>query len=414
MIPEELYRKLSMKNEKKIVLLVMDGVGDLPFDVKNISQAKACGYYAKTPLESAKTPNLDELAKKSMTGLTFPVAIGVTPGSGPAHLSLFGYDPLKYNIGRGVLEALGIDFEMGKKDIATRANFATSDEKGIIIDRRAGRISTEKNKEICSFLSSKIKTIEDVEVFIRSGKEHRFVVVFRGDGLSDSVTDTDPQQVGLKPNTSTPLDSKGEKTARIVNRFVGMASSLLKDYLPANFTLLRGISKYPNIPSMEELFKLTPAAIATYPMYKGLARLVGMEILKTGTTLASEFDTLKEHWSDFDFFYIHIKKTDSYGEDGNFEKKVSVIEEVDRKLPELLGLIPDCLIITGDHSTPCKMKAHSWHPNPFLLYSNLMRKDPASLFTESECAKGILGRFEAVNVMSLMLAHTLKLKKYGA
>lgn len=401
MVSEEIYKELSIKNEKKIVLLVIDGVGDLPVD-------------GKTALEDAVTPILDKLCQNSITGLTYPVSMGITPGSGPAHLSIFGYDPLKYNIGRGVLEALGIDFKLGKKDIAARSNFATIDENGVITDRRAGRIPTEKNQEICEFLSSRIKRIEDVEVIIRSGKEHRFVVVFRGDDLSDGVKDTDPQQVGLKPRVSASLDSRGEKTARIVNTFVETASSLLKDYTPANFVLLRGISKYPDIPSMEELFKLTPAAIATYPMYKGLARLVGMEILETGSGITSEFDSLKKNWHAFDFFYIHIKKTDSYGEDGNFKKKISVIEEVDKNIPQILDLKPDCFVVTGDHSTPCKMKAHSWHPNPFLLNSPFGRKDSAVSFTELECAKGILGKFAAINAMTLMLAHTLKLKKYGA
>ena len=401
MISENLYKELSVKNEKKIVLLVMDGIGDLPVG-------------GRTPLESAKTPNLDKLVCKSNTGLTYPVSIGITPGSGPAHLSLFGYDPLRYDIGRGVLEALGIDFKMGNKDIATRANFATIDENGIITDRRAGRIPTEKNQEICEFLSSKITQIEDVEVIIRSGKEHRFVVVFRGNDLSDYVTDTDPQQEGLKPKKCKALDNKGEKTARIVNRFIEEVSSYLKGFSPVNYPLLRGISRYPDIPSMNDLFRLTPAAIATYPMYKGLARLVGMKILKTGNDISSEFETLKENWNAFDFFYIHIKKTDSYGEDGNFEKKVSVIEEVDKYIPFVLDLKPDCFVVTGDHSTPCKMKSHSWHPNPFLLYSTFGRKDPAVSFSELECSKGILGNFEAVNSMALMLAHTLKLKKYGA
>ncbi|TES91827.1 MAG: 2,3-bisphosphoglycerate-independent phosphoglycerate mutase [Candidatus Cloacimonadota bacterium] len=401
MVSEEIYRELSVKNEKKIVLLVMDGVGDLPVN-------------GKTPLEVAKTPNLDALAKKSITGLTYSVSMGISPGSGPAHIPLFGYDPFKYDIGRGVLEALGIDFELGKKDIAARANFATIDKKGIITDRRAGRIHTEKNKKICAFLSSKIKTIEGVKVIIRSGKEHRFVVIFRGDSLFDCVTDTDPQQIGLRPKVSSSLDSNGQKTARIVNRFVEMALPLLKDYMPSNFVLLRGISRYPDIPSMEKLFKLVPAAIATYPMYKGLAKLVGMQILKTGSDITSEFKTLKENWSKFDFFFIHIKKTDSYGEDGSFDKKVSVIEEVDKHIPQILDLKPDCFVITGDHSTPCKMKSHSWHPNPFLLHSPFVRKDLAISFTELECAKGVLGRFGAVNAISLMLAHTLKLKKYGA
>ena len=401
MIPESIYRELSIQNEKKIVLLVMDGIGDLPQN-------------DKTPLEKARTPNLDRLAKNSITGLTYPVSMGITPGSGPAHVSLFGYDPMKYNIGRGVLEALGIDFEMGEKDIAARANFATIKADGIISDRRAGRIATEKNQEICSYLSSKIKHIDDVEVFIRSGKEHRFVVVFRGNALDDSVTDTDPQEVGRKPMECKSTEKQGEKTAHIVNEFVKRTASLLKNYKPANFPLLRGIARYPHIPSMEDLFKLLPAAIAPYPMYRGLARLVGMTILPTESDTSSEIRSLQENWSAFDFFYIHIKKTDSYGEDGNFEKKVSTIEEIDSHIPSIEELKPDCFVIAGDHSTPCMMKAHSWHPVPFLLFSPYVRKDVSQAFTESECAKGVLGNFAAVNVMTLMLAHTLKLNKYGA
>jgi len=400
-IPESMYRELSIQNGKKIVLLVMDGIGDLPRN-------------DKTPLEKARTPNLDRLAKESITGLTYPVSMGITPGSGPAHISLFGYDPMKYNIGRGILEALGIDFEIGKKDIASRANFATIEADGIISDRRAGRIATEKNQEICSYLSSKIKHIDDVDVFIRSGKEHRFVVVFRGHGLDDSVTDTDPQQIGHKPMECKSTDKQGEKTARIINEFVKRVASLLKSHKPANFSLLRGIARYPDIPSMEDLFKLSPAAIAPYPMYRGLARLVGMKILPTESDTSSEIHSLQENWSAFDFFYIHIKKTDSYGEDGNFEKKVSTIEEVDGHIPSIEELKPDCFVITGDHSTPCMMKAHSWHPVPFLLFSPYVRKDLSRAFTESECAKGVLGNFAAVNAMTLMLAHTLKLKKYGA
>ncbi len=401
MISEHIFRELTVKNDRKIVLLVMDGLGDLPID-------------GETPLEAASTPNLDELVKTSETGLTYPVSIGITPGSGPAHLSLFGYDPLKYDIGRGVLEALGIYLNLGKKDIAIRANFASVDKTGIITDRRAGRIPTEKNRELCALLSKQIKSIENINIIIKNGKEYRFSIVLRGDGLDDCVTETDPQQVGLKPLTSAPLDDRGEKTARIVNKFVELASSLLRDKTPANFTLLRGISKYPNIPSMQELFKLTPAAIATYPMYKGLAKLVGMTILKTGNDIASEFDILKKSWTNFDFFYVHIKKTDSYGEDGNFAKKVSVIEEVDSHIAEMLDLKPDCLVITGDHSTPCIMKSHSWHPVPFLLHSPFVRKNASVVFSEMECSRGTLGNFQAINAIPLMLAHTLKLKKYGA
>lgn len=401
MIPEEVMRTLALQNRRKIVLMVMDGVGDLP-------------VAGKTALEVARTPHLDELARAAITGLSHPVSPGITPGSGPAHLSLFGYDPLRYRIGRGVLEALGIDFDLTQQDIAARANFATVDGNGMVVDRRAGRIPTERNEEICSFLSSSIKTIDGVQVFIRSGKEHRFVVVFRGAGLDGSVTDTDPQQTGLKPLRCAATAAEGEKTARIVNAFVHRAAELLAGSAPANYPLLRGISKHPAIPTMQQIYKLTPAAIATYPMYRGLARLVGMEVLTTGSDIAAEVATLREGWDVHDFFYLHIKKTDSHGEDGNLEQKIAVIEEVDRSLPAIVSLKPDCLVVTGDHSTPCSMKAHSWHPVPFLLSSPYLRKDAARAFSEFECSRGILGNFEAVNAIALMMAHTLKLKKYGA
>ena len=401
MIPEEIMKTLTFKNDKKIILLVMDGIGGLPVE-------------GNTALEAAHTPHLDALARNSITGLSYPVSMGITPGSGPAHLSLFGYDPLKYNIGRGVLEALGIDFELTQQDIAARANFASVDADGVVTDRRAGRIPTKRNEEICAFLSSKIKTIEDVQVFIQSGKEHRFVVVFRGKDLYEGVTDTDPQQTGCKPLACTSTDEKSQKTARIINSFVRETAGLLSGFGPVNYPLLRGISKHPAIPTMQELFRLKPAAIATYPMYRGLARLVGMEILETGKDIASEVATLKQHWQSFDFFYLHIKKTDSFGEDGDLKHKIEVIEEVEHHMPGIIALKPDCLVVAGDHSTPCAMKAHSWHPVPFLLSSPYIRRDPALAFTEFECAKGILGNFEAVNALPLMLAHTLKLKKYGA
>ncbi len=402
MLPENVLKNISVKNDNKIILIIMDGVGGLP--VKD----------GKTELELANTPNLDKLAEESALGLTYPVSIGITPGSGPAHLSIFGYDPVKYNIGRGVLEALGIGLELTPNDLPARANFATKDENNIITDRRAGRIPTEKNKELCKKLSENIKKIEDVEVIIRSGKEHRFVVVFRGEGLDGPLTDADPQKEGLKAKYAEPTKPSAEKSARIVNKFIDMVSEILKDEHPANTCLMRGIDKVPPVPPMSEIFKLTPAAIATYPMYKGLSRLVGMEILETGESIEDEIKTLKENYNKYDFFYFHIKKTDSYGEDGNFENKIKIIEETDKLLPEILALNPDVLVITGDHSTPAILSAHSWHPNPFLLKSKYIRPDDGEKFTEKECLKGSLGHFYAIDAMPLMLAHSLKLKKFGA
>jgi 2,3-bisphosphoglycerate-independent phosphoglycerate mutase len=401
MVNEEIIRSLTIKTPSKIVLLVLDGLGGVPVN-------------GRTELEVAFTPHLDDLASCSVCGVADPVSPGITPGSGPGHLGMFGYDPLKYEIGRGVLEALGIGMELGKDDVVARGNFATIDQQGIIIDRRAGRIPTEKNIELCNLLQEEIKEVEGVTVEIRNGKEHRFVLRFSGDGLDGRLEDTDPQKEGNPPRPVTPLVPEAEGMARVVKLFLARANQLLRGHHPANTILLRGISQIPDIPSMSELFKLSPACIATYPMYKGIARLVGMEILETGESIADEFQTLRNNYDSFDYFFLHIKKTDSYGEDGNFKGKVEVIEEVDRHMPVLLDLAPDVIAVTGDHSTPSLLKGHSWHPNPFILYSRYERVDDVREFTEAACAKGGLGRFLAVHEMPLMLASALKLEKFGA
>ncbi|MCX6556862.1 MAG: 2,3-bisphosphoglycerate-independent phosphoglycerate mutase [Candidatus Aminicenantes bacterium] len=424
---EELFRKISVENEKKMVLVVLDGLGGLP--VKG-----------KTELETARTPNLDLLAEESELGLSHPIAPGITPGSGPAHLSLFGYDPLKYEIGRGILEALGVGISVGKRDVAVRGNFATL-ENGLINDRRAGRIATDKNRELVAYLNDKITKIEDVEIKLTSGEEHRFVLLLTGDGLSDQLTDADPEAVGRPIMYARAKDEGAVKTVRIINRFIDRLTEELKSFHPANTCLLRGYAQYPAIPAMKELFKLKTAAIAVYPMYKGLAQLVGMDILLTGRSIEDQIKTLKEHYAAYDFFFLHIKKTDSYGEDGNFAGKVSVIEEFDRFMPALLELLPDVLVITGDHSTPALLKAHSWHPNPVLIKAAFQRQMPAAAlfldaiavhepgtrsrgkgqaievrgkFSEKTCANGILGNFNAMDVLPLMMANALKFKKYGA
>lgn len=395
----ELLDELSVKNDKKLLLLVIDGLGGAPLN-------------GKTELEKARTPNLDALAKNSILGLTDPVAPGITPGSGPAHLSLFGYDPIKYEIGRGVLEALGVGLEITKRDIAARGNFATIDAEGIVVDRRAGRISTEENKKICSRLQKEVKRIGNTEIFIHPGKEHRFVLILRDDDLFPDVIETDPQKVGERPIECKALDNRSERTAKVVRDFVKRA----KDHLtpPANMVLLRGFAKYPQLLTMQERFKLSPACIATYPMYKGLAKLVGMDVLDTGQIMYDQLITLKKNWDKFDFFYFHVKRVDSLGEDGNYEGKVKLIEEVDEIFPEFLSLKPDVFVVTSDHSTPAVLRAHSWHPNPFLLHSDYIIPDDIDTFTERNCARGGLGRFPSLDVMSLMLAYGLKLKKYGA
>ncbi len=403
---EELIKSLVVKNDRKILLVVLDGLGGAP------------GRDGKTELEAANTPNLDGLAAKSEIGLVHPIMPGITPGSGPSHLALFGYDPLKYEIGRGVLENLGLGVELKPGDIAIRGNFCTVEERDgslIVVDRRAGRIPTEENKRLCSLLQQKIPEVDGVEVLFTSGMEHRFAIRLRGEGLKPPVADTDPQKVGVPPLDPKPLAPEAERLAEVLKKLLVKIREVLKGEPKANFALLRGICDLPHIPPMQELFGLNPAAVATYPMYKGLARLVGMEVLEVeGSTVEDEIETLKRHWSNYDFFYLHVKKTDSYGEDGNFDAKVKVIEEFDRTLPEILSLGPDVLAITGDHSTPSVLKGHSWHPNPFLLFSRYVIPSGIDRFNERSCARGNLRLYYAMEAMPLLLAHALKLKKFGA
>lgn len=401
MVSLELISELANRTDTRIIQLILDGLGGLPNPGTG-----------KTELGTAHTPYFDRLAKEGICGLSEPISAGITPGSGPGHLSLFGYDPLKYQVGRGVLEALGMDFELIPGDVAARCNYCTVDESGIITDRRAGRIASEVNFELCEKL--KAIEIEGIKLFIMPGKEHRFAVVFRGEGLNGIVNDTDPQKTGIIPKEANSTSADGKKMAGIVNEFVSKASSILIDSHPANMILFRGISQRPDLPLMGDIFKLRPAAIATYPMYRGLARLVGMKVLTTGTTFEDELETLSENWSAHDFFYIHVKQTDSSGEDGDFERKVKVIEDVDTHLPKLIDLKPDVLLVTGDHSTPAMIKGHSWHPVPLLLKSDYCGSDNASEFSEMACITGGLGRIKATDMMPLALANALKLSKFGA
>ena len=401
MVSLELIKGLAHPSPTKIVLLVIDGLGGLP--------APETG---KTELETANTPNLDKLAARGICGLIDPVSPGITPGSAPGHLALFGYNPFIFNIGRGVLEAIGTGFDLQPRDVAARGNFCTVDETGMVTDRRAGRISTEKCTELCRLLNGQV--IDRVEILVAPVLEHRFVAVFRGEGLASDLTDSDPQQTGLAPKPVTALTPEAGKLADIVNQFVSQAKKVLAEHYPANMLLLRGFSHDPHFPSMSEIYKLKPAAIASYPMYRGLARLVGMEILETGAAIEDEFTTLKQNYADYDFFFLHIKGTDSAGEDGDFDRKVRVLEQVDNMLPRLISLEPDVVVVTGDHSTPALLKGHSWHPVPFLLYSRWCRPDSAREFSETACVSGGLGRFPATQLMLLAMANALKLTKFGA
>ena len=397
----ELIKSISRSSPTSIVLLVIDGLGGLPNP-----------QTGKTELETANTPNLDKLATRGICGLIDPVSPGITPGSAPGHLALFGYDPISFNIGRGVLEAIGIDFDLQQGDVAARGNFCTVNGTGLVTDRRAGRISTEKCAELCQLLDGLV--IDEVRLFVCPVKEHRFIVVFRGEGLASEVSDSDPQQIGVAPKVVTALRPEAARMAGITNQFIAQARATLAGHYPANMVLLRGFSQRPQFPTMGEIYKLKPAAIASYPMYRGLAKLVGMEILKTGTSIEDEFATLKQNYANYDFFFLHIKGTDSAGEDGDFDRKVRVIEEVDNTLPSLTSLEPDVIVVTGDHSTPALLKGHSWHPVPILLHSKWCRPDRASEFSESACVSGGLGRFPATQIMPLAMANALKLTKFGA
>ncbi|MBU1186900.1 MAG: 2,3-bisphosphoglycerate-independent phosphoglycerate mutase [Acidobacteria bacterium] len=396
----DVLRSLCVPTESKIVLLVMDGLGDLPTD-------------GQTALERAVTPHLDRLALEGACGLTDPVARGITPGSGPSHLSLFGYDPFKYILGRGILEALGVGVLVGPNDMVARGNFATLSE-GKITDRRAGRISSERNMELCRLVNSSLQSVRGIAVELTPGKEHRFVVKFSGEDLCDRLSDADPQKENKPPVGTGAQTEEAATAAAVVNAFIEEVTAVLKDQPRANTILLRGFSKHPTIPTFKELYKLKAAAIANYPMYRGLAKLAGMDILDVGPDISDLFDTLDRHYADYDFFYMHVKRTDSAGEDGDMEAKTKAIEKTDGFIPRILHHNPEVLAVTSDHSTPCLMKAHSWHPNPVIIHGRTAMPDTVTFFSERACSHGYLGRFPAVHVMALLLAHAGKLQKYGA
>lgn len=399
----DLMRELSRKTDAKILLMVLDGLGGLP--VKE--------FGGKTELEHAEKPNLDQFAEDGALGLHDPIGTGITPGSGPAHFGLFGYDPLEWNMGRGVLETLGIGFGLKPGDVAIRTNFCTLDAKGLITDRRAGRIPTSKCAELSEILDKNVK-LKGVRTFIRAVRDYRGAVVLRGKGLGANIADTDPQVTGKKPLSAEALDAKSRKTAKLADELVAQAHKLLKGKQPANGLLLRGFSEFKKYPSFAEVYNLNAACIAVYPMYKGASRLVGMMVIDAGETFDDEIEALESRWKDHDFFFVHYKPTDSRGEDGDAPGKVEMIEKFDQKLDRVRKLKPDVLIITGDHSTPTQLKSHSWHPVPFLLWGPALRADSAKSFGETACAGGSLGRIPATSLLPLALAHAGKLLKFGA
>ena len=402
-----MYDKLTLPTKAKIALVVLDGVGDIAI--------KENGYL--TPLEAAKTPIMDKLSREAIQGRMTPVAPGVTPGSGPGHLALFGYDPVDTQVGRGVIEALGLGLELKAGDVAARANFCSLDADGLVTDRRAGRIETEECERLCAILSKKIKKVSNTQIIIQPGKGHRFVVIFRGTGMEGPLNDTDPQREGLPIAESTPLDpssKKAQKAAKLIKAFYDKALPILKDERPANGFLMRGIAHQPDIPTFEERYKLKAACLAVYPMYKGLAQLVGMNKVEGPQSISEQFNRYLEEYDNYDFFFIHYKYTDMYGEDGNFEAKKKAIEELDEALPILLQKRPDVIAITGDHSTPCPMKGHSWHPQPVLLTSAFSGSDKLDRFTETGANIGSMGVFDAKFLIRHMQAHAMMFDKYGA
>ncbi len=397
----DLLRGLAQPNTTKIVLCSLDGLGGLPRPETG-----------KSELETARIPHLHALAARSACGLLRHVGPGITPGSGPGHLGLFGYDPLRHPVGRGVLEALGIDFPLQPGDVAARGNFCTVDAEGRITDRRAGRITTELCVKLCETLRQ--ISIEGALLLIEPVKEHRFVLVLRGQGLSGHLSETDPQALGKPPLPVRALDSAAERTAVIVNQFIERARGLLQDAAPANMILLRGFDTQPAVPLFPELYAFRAAAIAAYPMYRGLARLVGMEVLKTGSTFADEIETLRKQWTAHDFFFLHYKDTDKAGEDGDFDAKVQALERLDGFLPQILGLGPDVMVVTGDHATPAVLAAHGWQPVPVIVAGRYSGSDSVLAFTERACSGGSLGLMPAHHLMPVVLANALRLTKFGA
>jgi 2,3-bisphosphoglycerate-independent phosphoglycerate mutase len=404
---DTLYSELTLPTKKKLALIVLDGIGDIA--------TKQQGYL--TPLEAANTPNLDRLAKDSAQGRMTPVAPGITPGSGPGHLALFGYDPIEVQVGRGVIESLGLGIELKAGDVAARANFCTLDKKGIVTDRRAGRIETEVCEELCALLAKKVKKIGDTQVIIKPGKGHRFVVIFRGKGMEGPLTDADPHREGKPIPAVAPVNAKSakaKKAAKLVADFYKVALPIIKNKQPANGFLMRGIAHQPDIQLFEDRYKLKPACIAVYPMYKGLAQLVGMTKIEGAQTIKEQFETYLNEYDNYDFFFIHYKYTDMYGEDGNFDAKRKAIEEFDDALPVLMNRMPDVLVITGDHSTPCKVAGHSWHPQPVMIQSEFSGADKLDRFTETGANLGSLGVFDAKFLMRHMQANAMMFDKYGA
>jgi 2,3-bisphosphoglycerate-independent phosphoglycerate mutase len=394
---------LILSNDTKIIFLVLDGLGDIP----NPNHA------LMTPLEAAKKPNMDRLAvEKGVLGRTIPVDIGVTPGSGPGHLSLFGYDPREYEIGRGILEVLGLNMDIGAGDVTARGNFCTVKE-GIVTDRRAGRIETALGEKLCARLSQAIPEVDGIRVTVKPGVSHRFGIVFSGKGLSDQLEDADPHKDGKPVIYVAPKSPAAERTAVAITTFMKKVAEILKDEPKANSVLLRGFSIRPAIPSFSDRYHMEALALTTYPMYRGIAKVLGMKVEKEPRDYDEMITILREHYEKYQFFFMHVKETDVAGEDGDFPAKVKAIEMIDKIIPAIYDLKPKVLVITGDHSTPCAMKGHSWHPVPLLIVGDTGETDGIPFF-EKNCVRGSLGTIYARELMTLAMSYGSKLDKFGA
>jgi 2,3-bisphosphoglycerate-independent phosphoglycerate mutase len=405
MISADYTRDLFLaESDARIVMLVIDGLGGLPHPDTGLSE-----------LETARLPNLDALCARGSTGLISPLGPGFTPGSGPAHLALFGYDPWTTTIGRGALSGLGLGLDFQPGDVAARLNFCTVDDDGKVTDRRAGRIATEVCVELCALLKS--VSIPAVEVTVAPEMEYRAAVIFRGEGLCDGVTDSDPQVTDQRPLPLRGATAADRRMVEVAEEFLQQAGRILADQSPANMVLIRGFGRYPEVPPMQEVYGLNPVGIAGYPMYRGIASVVGMDTPETDWDVDAELDLLQRRWranADEDFYYVHVKKTDSAGEDGDFDKKVHLLEEIDARIPRILELEPEVLVVTGDHSTPSVMGSHSWHPVPTVIASDHGIPLPGAQLTERSCAAGTLGQIPSSALMALLLAHAGRLAKFGA
>jgi 2,3-bisphosphoglycerate-independent phosphoglycerate mutase len=398
---ESVVMEMAEPEGRKTMLLVMDGLG---------------GYRTAqrgSELTEARTPNLDRLAGEGALGLHDPVTRGITPGSGAGHLGLFGYDPLTYEVGRGALSAAGIGFELQPGDVAARVNFCTLASDGTVTDRRAGRLPTEEAAGICELLRHEVR-LEGTGFFLEPEREHRGLFVLRGEDLSSEVADTDPQRESVRPLDPLPKTPEAKRTADLVGAFLDQARALLADRERGNFLLLRGFDTQKALPSFPERYKVKALAIAAYPMYLGISRLLGFETHKVEGGAPEEVAALATLLPDYDFVFMHVKKTDSAGEDGDFDRKVAAIEEVDSLIPSVLDAGVDVLAVTGDHSTPAQMAAHSWHPVPVLLCGGTASADGLPKFDEVHCRQGSLGRFEAKHLLPQLLAAAGRLAKYGA